>query len=288
MATRSRIAPTIDVGRLRAAIAGPGADPRTWGFEGRIDDDPDAIRWDEKLGWLCDVTVTGGQLDGEGPITCRVMIPFAGNGLGGPFHPPRRDLNVVCMLPQADLNSTPVIVGYVFDDNSPAPTAFGNLSASESNMMATHAMKSDKDVDLEFAGNGKAAFGDELRLTADSLARVDAETVKLRDQVEVTASRVTINPSSTVKIDALLIDLAGASQPFVRGQDLTLALTTYVASLTAYIASLTTCLAAQAAASPALIAPNTPMVAAGTAYVAASAAVLAQLPLSLSLKIKGE
>lgn len=245
MATRSRIAPNIDAGRLRQAIAGPGADPRTWGFEGRIDDDPDAIRWDSKLGWLCDVTVTGGQLDGEGPITCRVQVPFAAANLGGPFHPPRRDLNVVVMLPMADLNSTPIITGYVFDDNAPVPTSFGDLEANEDNLQNTHAMKSDKDVDMQFAGkmtvdfdgNGKATFGDELQL--------DAQNIKL----------------------------AGATQAFVRGDDLKQTLDQLVQAIATAFTSIT---------------PQGGGPAIGTTFAQAVLAYNQAMPGTLSTRIKGE
>lgn len=281
MATRSRIIPVIDVGRLRAAIAGPGADPRTWGFEGRIDDDEDAIRWDSKMGWICDVTVVGGQLDGEGPIACRVSVPYGASANGGTFHPPTRGQNVVCMLPSADLNSNPIIIGYMFTDDASVPTSFGDLEANEDNLQNTHAMKSDKDVDMEFAGkmtadfsgNGKATFGNELQF--------DATTIKLRDQVEVTASQVTIDPSAKVKIDALLIDLAGATQPFVRGTDLTTALATYAASIASAPASAMTGLGG----TPLGVNDATALTA---AYVTATTALVAQLQLALSLKIKGE
>ena len=240
MATRSRIAPNIDMGRLRAALSGPGADPRTWCFEGRIDDDPDAIRWDEKLGWLCDVTVTGGQLDGEGPVTCRVDVPFATDGFGGPFHPPKQNANVTVTMPSADLNSNPIITGYVFDDDAPVPTAFGDLEANEDNLKTTHAMKSPHDVDMEFGGKLTLSFGESMQVDAQSL------------------------------------NLLGASQAFVRGDDLKSALDSWSDSLVTALRLIT------AGSSTTGGAP------AATAMEAANIILVQALTAALSTKIKGE
>ena len=80
---------SIDYSRIAAGVAGPGVDTRTWITLARVDADPDATVWDDDLGWLVDVTMVGGPLDGDGPVLCRVASGGQGVGVGA-HAPPRQ------------------------------------------------------------------------------------------------------------------------------------------------------------------------------------------------------
>ena len=104
----------LDFARIADAIARPGIDPRPWVAEARVDDDGDAVVWDDALGWLVDVTLTTGEHAGEGPIVCRVASPAQGGGVTM-ARPPRRDSRVLVVFPDGDPNTDAVIVGQLHD-----------------------------------------------------------------------------------------------------------------------------------------------------------------------------
>ena len=109
MPTPARKRRNFDMGRIREAMRGPGADTRVWVATARIDGDEDAREWDPELGWLVDVTFYGGALDQEGPVPCKLGAAFAQNG-GTKADPPGLGCEVLVAITDGDGNSNPVIV----------------------------------------------------------------------------------------------------------------------------------------------------------------------------------
>jgi len=134
MITRRR---TPDLSRMREAIEGPGIDTRVWTSRARVDDDPDAIRWDENLGWLVDVTFVSGPLDGEGSIVCRVASPYQGDGVGI-ARPPLRGGLVQVEIPAGNINVEPTITGYLHDNQAKPPTKVNGTDITEAMALETH------------------------------------------------------------------------------------------------------------------------------------------------------
>ena len=258
MATGSRIRRTIDYGRLREAIAGPGADTRVWSVVGRVDDDPDAIRWESGVGWLVDVTLQGGPLDQEGPVVCRVASPFSGGGVTR-SDPPARGCEVQIVLMEGDPNVAPVIVGYTHNnDGCQAPTSVNGEQITEALALVNHILVTPHGVLEQIAGALKQV--------------VDAER-----HVESTGKH---------KVLGATLDLAedGASQSYVRGDE-------FMAAFTQYIAQLAVWVAATGAAVAPLITPPSASVAyaeATTLIADQTASFLSDLPSYLSQRIKGE
>jgi hypothetical protein len=174
--------------RLADAVSGPGIDTDSWTNMGRIDDDPDAMVWDEQLGWLVDVTFVGGKLDGEGPVLCRYSTGAANQG--GRHRPPSANCYVLCDIP-GDPNDDVVIVAEVHTTTDcVAPTTIngdeiverdaeeGQVSAAETHM----AVFPTQDADEEWR---------ERRVTTSGLHRLHGENMEL--------------------------GVANADQPYVRG-----------------------------------------------------------------------
>lgn len=152
----------LDPGRIREASRGPGADPRTWVNLARVDDDPDAIRWDDTLGWLVDVTCLGGSLDGEGPIVCRVALSFAQPD-GARVEPVDRGALVVLVFPGGDPNEEPTILGQLHTNGRTPPSGL-TVEILQDN----HYLKTPHGV---LWGAGK-----DIAITSDQLIRLGATT----------------------------------------------------------------------------------------------------------------
>ena len=136
----------VDLGRLRVAMSGPGADPRSWIALGRIDDDPDALQWIPGTGWVADVTLTSGEQAGEGPIPCRVASTF-GDSAQGRLEPVARGAEVVVCFPSGDPNDQPVILGVLFaPGGNPVPTSVNGLANTEALVLAAHVLVTARDV----------------------------------------------------------------------------------------------------------------------------------------------
>lgn len=161
------------MGRLRELVKGPGIDTRTWLFYARVDDDDEAVRWDAEVGWLVDVTVVGGQLDGEGPVACRVAWPYAASGAAN-SSPVQRGVLVACVLPEADLNGTPVIVGMLSTSGEPVPETVNGQDIDEAYAKATHIFVTEYDVQQE--------VGERWRTSATQRATLEAPEVRLADE----------------------------------------------------------------------------------------------------------
>jgi hypothetical protein len=119
-----------DFGRMAEGVGRPGIDPRSWISLARVDDDPDAIVWRRDLGWVVDVTLVGGSLDGEGPIPCRVATPAAGQGITDQ-DPPRFDGLVVVAIAGGDVNIMAVIIGQLHDVTRQPPRTVNDVEITE-------------------------------------------------------------------------------------------------------------------------------------------------------------
>lgn len=212
--TLSRIRHKPDFGRLRLAMSGPGADPRPWVLYARIDDDPDAIRWDAGTGWIADVTITSGTLAGEGPIPCRVLSSFGADDVGR-FEPVSRNAEVVLIFPEGDANGMPLIVGYAFNpEDQPVPKTVNEHEIDESFALANHILVTTKGVVEEVNAHETKAdenvsyeAGHDMRLVAAFSAFLLAQQTKLGDE--------------------------DASEPFVRGNALVASTSQFLQGLTA-------------------------------------------------------
>lgn len=146
--TRTSTRLKVDFGRVGEALAKPGMDPRAWCVMARVDEeteaDQDVLVWDRDLGWLVDVTVVGGPMDGEGPINCRLASFAQGDGVIE-AKPPRSGALVCVIFPNGDPNDDAIIVGELTDDDNPAPMSINgdniverNASEGEVSALETH------------------------------------------------------------------------------------------------------------------------------------------------------
>jgi hypothetical protein len=128
--SRTRVRKVPDFGRIAEGISRPGIDPRVWLALARVDDDPDAVVWDEALGWIVDVTFVGGPLDGDGPCPCRVASGGEGAGVGY-ARPPRAGGLVVVQIINGDANDDAVILGQLWEQRTAAPSSVNGDSIVE-------------------------------------------------------------------------------------------------------------------------------------------------------------
>ena len=111
MPTSARKRKKFDAARAGQAVAYPGIDPRSWVALGRIENDPDAVRWLPRSGWVADVTLQGGAVDGQEETPCRVAAQMRGSE-NGEFLPPAPDCEVAVVIPSGNTEEAPAIVGY--------------------------------------------------------------------------------------------------------------------------------------------------------------------------------
>jgi len=169
-----------DMVRIGEAVSQPGIDPSSWANIARVDDDPDAITWDEEIGWIVDVTFQGGKLDQEGPVPCRVSAPFAAK-MELESNPIAQGCEVLVVLPGGDANESPMIVGQMSNSGDcPVPLAFraqGTESAptpiTESLMLDTHVLITEH--------SKRQQVGAYWRCDATDAAGLHAEGVTLAD-----------------------------------------------------------------------------------------------------------
>lgn len=90
---RGHVRSGVDVGRLSAAVARPGIDPRRWVALARVDD----VAIDEEAGAFADVTL----LPGGEQETVRVPSMYAGADFGA-WGGLRAGATVVCVFPDGD------------------------------------------------------------------------------------------------------------------------------------------------------------------------------------------
>lgn len=246
----------LDFGRLREALAGPGADTRSWLALARVDDDAEAISYEQDYGWIADVTITTGQLTGEGPIPCRVLSAFSDDE-AATYCPVARGAEVLIAITDGDLAIQPVILGYLHNPtDSPGPSGL-----SESHLQANVVVRTTKGLDVGVANNGRIVFsGDDAQIEAEH-------------EIAVSSTNVTVTGDQDLKLLGQALALADddASQPFMRGHELVSAL---IAFGNALIAS------GAYTSSSAVVASAT--------LIAAVADLSASLQSAKSLRIKGE
>lgn len=201
-AARSRIRQHLDMRRLGLAVSYPGIDPRSWVSFGRVDDDDDAVRWDAERGWIVDVTMLGGGIDGEGPIACRVTGSFVSDG-GARVEPVTRKQLVLVAIPEGSLNVNPTIVGVISTPDLPPPASVNGQDIDEDFAKANHVLVTPHSVQQE--------VGERWRTSATSRATLEAPEVRLADE--------------------------DADQSFVRGNDQLDALGDVLDALDAYLNS---------------------------------------------------
>lgn len=151
--TRSRMRKRFDVQRMAEAVKRPGIDPRTWVVTARVDNDPDSISYDEELGWLVDVTFTGGELDGEGPVVARVAQSVASKG-NTKIEPVVRDCEVQVVINEGDPNGNVVITGQLHNGGGCEPPATVNeLPIDEALALVTHIVRTTFSVEEEYGAS---------------------------------------------------------------------------------------------------------------------------------------
>ena len=155
-------------------MAGPGSDPRSWTARAIVDDDEDAIRWEDGAGWFADVTITGGPLDGEGPIPCQVASVYGAPGFGS-FCPVSRGQCVAVVIIEGDLNQIPIIVGCLFTEQSPAPTEVNGDAIDEEKMLADLVLVTDKGRDEQIGGRSRTKVEGEFILASEEKLTLGAE-----------------------------------------------------------------------------------------------------------------
>lgn len=176
MPTRSRKRRNFDMGRLRDAIRGPGADTRVWTATARIDDDPDAISFVPGLGWIVDVTFYGGPLDQEGPVPCKMGESFA-QQFATKSDPPGRGCEVLVEIPDGDANSNPVIVARMHNEGGCEVPLLVNLTPiTEDYALANHIVVTPHGADEQYGGDRRVTAPSQL-LEAETVVQMIAPTI---------------------------------------------------------------------------------------------------------------
>jgi hypothetical protein len=119
---------TPDVARLGLAVSFPGIDPRTWASAARVDNDPEALRWDDTCGWIADVGFYGGALDGDSESPCRVWSGGPPGSGFGEYIPLEPNCEVLVVIPEGDPEANPVVVGMLTNESTcAAPKTINEL-----------------------------------------------------------------------------------------------------------------------------------------------------------------
>lgn len=208
MPTRARIRRTLDFGRLRDALAGPGADPRSWLEVCRVEDTDDALRWEEGYGWVVDVTIVSGELGEEKSIPCRISSTLGGNERLA-SDPIKLGSEAIVLFPSGDPNVSPIVVGFIhnFEDQKVPETVNGE-TIDEAFAEANHIFVSPDNVQVEVGEKITVSSTDEINASTKNV-QVDAD-----EDIELNATQEARLLGQNVK----LAD-ANATQAFVKGTD---------------------------------------------------------------------
>lgn len=213
--TRARKRRTADVLRIGKAVSYAGIDPRSWISTGRIDNTEDAYRWEPGIGWIVDVSMYGGQLDGVDEVPCRTMGTDRGNDRGE-FIPPTIGCEVLVGIPGGDIEQSPVIVGGLTNKGTClAPTKINQLPID----------------------------GEALSSNAQVVSPYDTEIKKSpHNRREEFAGDVHVQAANQVleAADKVLLAVRNAKQSFIRGDRFTDVLGDYVTALAEYCQSAAT------------------------------------------------
>lgn len=204
MPTKHRVRRHIDMGRLREALRGPGVDTRVWVVTARIDDDPDAIWWDSEFGWLVDVTVYGGGLDQEGPITCRVASSFAGNAYTR-VDPFARGEDVLVAVPDGDANANPVIIGSIHSAENVPPVAVNGQLLDEVLAAANHVLKSPRGEQTELGGDREVTAQNQTVVALEAAIVAATQSIYLARAKDVPPVQQAVLGNALVVAQAQLI-----------------------------------------------------------------------------------
>lgn len=230
---RSRARLRADSQRIAEGMSYPGIDPRTWVSMARIDDDEDAIVWNEDLGWLVDVTFVGGEFDGEGPVNCRVasMLQVSGVTHQRPSH---AGALVVVVIPNGDPNDDAVIVAQLHDvDDQSAPTEVNETSIDEDFAQETHVtVAPEEDLDQQWRNtritaesmifgthdaNQPYVRGDDLSSALDSLVDAISEFAAAIAvaPVNIGTAVVALDPASLTSLQIAISNFKNASENYL-------------------------------------------------------------------------
>lgn len=256
MGTDARQRRHVDFGRLREALRGPGVDTRVWICAGRIESDPEAIAWDPDVGWIVDVQIYGGELDGEGSIPCRVAMAYSGAGATR-SDPPELGGEVLIAITDGDPNANPVVIGKLHNEGEKVPTELQGLPLLEQLARTTH---------FTISPHGsREQWGGPRVVTAEGFQALSAELLALAGTVML---------GGQLALDGTPVP---ATQPYVRGAQQLAALTTLLTALGVYATAIGAIPLIAGAAGPAAVTLNT-----------AIASANAQLAAALSAKVFGE
>lgn len=117
------------IAELRAAIAGPNNDTRSWVSYGVVDRTPNPVTFDPDLGPLVNVTLQPAAT----PVTCRVAS-FISGSLEGSWYPFGPGDEVIVVIPQGDEKSGPVIVGRLNQKLDKFPTQVAGMDPTENKL----------------------------------------------------------------------------------------------------------------------------------------------------------
>lgn len=262
MPTSARVRRRADVGRIGKAVSQPGIDPRTWVTMGRVEDDPKAVRWIPQIGWVADVRFTGGPLDGETQVPCRVAGGVQEDD-AGTFYPLAPGCAVAVLLPAGTSQEAPIIVGRVNNRNGcAAPLTINGLPITPGSVAAPSVPRvSVSPFDTEIH---KSPYHRREQFDGDRTTQAKTQTI-----------------AADTPLDGVLLGSDLAQEAFIKG-------TSYLSNEAAFygqLASLFTAAATAAGVPPAPTAPlGTPLGNIAAAFTQAAAAAQS----FASLKIKGE
>ena len=221
-------------------VASPGIDTRTWIALARVDDDVDAVRWaaedseDGPLGWLVDVTMQGGALDQDGPVTCRVAPYFEGR-----IDPITPGCLVLVVLSEGSANAQPTIVGVLNEPTCPPPQTVNGDTVNQQLVESTHVFVTPHAIDEEAQGDIRRTttgnhrlHGQLVELAAASATQSYVRGEDLQAALDAFADQITINISSAVATILTTFN-KGPAVP-VTGTEVTAAQATYSANVTAF------------------------------------------------------
>lgn len=164
MSRRKRARTSIDFGKISAAVARPGIDPRTWLTYALVDE----VGFDENNGMFADVT----YIPTREEQTCLVGAAYAGNGFGL-WAPLEVDDVVLVALPNGDSNSGPVIIARLWNAADKPPSELGSGEVPTENVVCR--VQAGKRLRFITSGGGNAeivAEGDgKVLLGSDSATR---------------------------------------------------------------------------------------------------------------------
>ena len=140
---RSRARRAIDLGKLSAAVARPGIDPRTWVTLATVIE----VGFDADNSYYADVA----YLPSGEEQTCLVGSAYTGNNFGiwTPLEP---DDVVVVIVPNGDSNAGPIIVARLWNSADKPPTDGGEGEIPTDDLLVR--VKSGHKLRLRTSGTG--------------------------------------------------------------------------------------------------------------------------------------